>query len=44
LISFDRQEKYKIEKKYEEAYSMLKIKENKIMVLQTEVSNPVEII
>lgn len=35
---FCRQEKYSIEKKYQEAYSMLKIKENQILVLQTEVS------
>lgn len=28
-----------MEKKYEEIYSMLKLKENQILVLQTEVSN-----
>lgn len=39
FILFDRQEKYNIEKKYEETYSMLKIKENQILVLQTEVRN-----
>lgn len=35
---FCRQEKYNIEKKYEETYNILKIKENQILVLQTEVS------
>lgn len=38
FLFFDRQEKYNLEKKYEETYSMLKIKENQILVLQTEVS------
>jgi hypothetical protein len=35
---FNSQEKYNLEKKYEETYSLLKIKENQILVLQTEVS------
>jgi len=37
-LLFGRQEKYNIEKKYEETYNILKIKENQIVVLQTEVS------
>lgn len=42
IILFHRKEKYDIEKKYEETYSMLKIKENQILVLQTEVSSLVK--
>ncbi|XP_016657830.1 CAP-Gly domain-containing linker protein 1 isoform X4 [Acyrthosiphon pisum] len=33
------QEKYNIEKKYEETYNTLKIKENQILVLQTELNS-----
>ncbi|CAH1722394.1 unnamed protein product [Aphis gossypii] len=33
------QEKYNIEKKYEETYNILKIKENQILVLQTELNS-----
>ncbi|XP_025425205.1 CAP-Gly domain-containing linker protein 1 isoform X2 [Sipha flava] len=35
----DNQEKYNLEKKYEETYSLLKIKENQILVLQTELNS-----